>query len=357
MRIRHIRTLDELDAIEKHWRDLECIDGGPSLFQSWTWNRIWCDQVLSTRKRARLDVRVIEDGAGRILAILPFFEEDLAGPLVRVMQFLGHRMSEYNDVLLADPRSSELAEQVVQALPSGLGPRTVLHLRHLNGQSEFTKQLVTQRLAEPQCAYLWLQADPMITDQGMRLGRSKRKTFRWAMNYLHRHFEAEFQVQAGEDFLPAFDELVDLHHRRFSSKGRSTSLVGSTLAFWRIATSTLCNTGIFEIVQLRAGGRTIAAALLAHDKQHYFLLNIGFDPEFGRFSPMRLLLTETMRRGFEDLGCEIYDLGAGYGQYKFDWSPIVGTNYMCCRGGTGPYAKLMATLYGIAFRRRIASTT
>ena len=358
MRIRHIRTLDELDAIEKQWRGLECIDGGPSFFQSWTWNRIWCDQVLSTRKRARLDVRVIEDGAGRILAILPFFEEDLAGPLVRITQFLGHRMSEYNDVLLADPRSSELAEQVVQALPSGLGPRTVLHLRHLNGQSEFTKQLVAQRLAEPQCTHLWLQTDPtMMSDQRMRLGPSYRKTLRWRENRLRRQFKIEFRVRSGPDFSEAFDELIDLHYRRFDSMDRSTNLVGPALTFLRIATSTLSNTGNCEIVQLRADDVTIAAVLMVRDKRRCFSFSGGFDPEFSRFSPMRLLLTETMRRGFEDLGCEIYDLGAGYGQYKFDWSSIVGINYMCCRGGTGPYAKLMATLYGVAFRRRIASTT
>jgi CelD/BcsL family acetyltransferase involved in cellulose biosynthesis len=174
-----------------------------------------------------------------------------------------------------------------------------------------------------------------------------------AENRLHRQFKTEFRVRSGQDFSEAFDELIDLHYRRFSSMDRSTSLVGQTLTFLRIATSTLSNTGNCEIVQLRADGVTIAAVLMIRDKQRYFFFPCGFDPEFSRFSPMRLLLTETMRRGFEDLGCGIYDLGAGYERYKYDWSPVVGTNYTCCHGGTGLYAKSVAALYRIAFRHKL----
>jgi len=356
IRIKHIHTLAELDAIEKIWTDLERVDGGPSIFQSWIWNRTWCEHVLGSRKRARLDVRVVEDGAGRTLAILPLFEEALAGPIARLTQFLGHRMSYHNDVLLADPKSSELAERVVATLLEDLGPRTVLHLRHLNGESLFTKQLLASQWAEPQCLRVLIQADPSITDQQMRFGRSTRKTFRSQVNQLNRRFDCEYRVLRGEDFPEVFDELVDLHQRRFTSAARSTLLAGPNLAFLKAAASKLSNRGNFEIVQLRADGATIAAALMAHDKRRYFQVNFGFDPEFARYSPMRLLLTETMRRGFDDLGCEIYDLGPGYEAYKFKWSPIVGTNYFCCRGGSGLYAKSVAALYRAAFRRRLPPT-
>ena len=352
-RIKRFRTVAELDAIEKVWTSLERVDGGPSIFQSWIWNRTWCEHVLNSRRRVRLDVRLVEDGAGRTLAILPFFEETLAGPLMRLTQFLGHRMSYHNDILLADPNSSELADEVIQALIDDLGCTTVLHLRHLDGQSTFTKQLLGRQVAEPQCPRVWVRADPIITDQHMRLGRSRRSTVRRAENRLRKHFNSEFRVRSGKDFSEAFDELVDLHQRRFDSMGRSTLLVGPNLVFLKAATSKLSHTGNFEIVQLRAGDRTIAAALMTRDKRRYFFVQGGFDPEFSRFSPMRILLTETMRRGFHDLECEIYDLGPGYEPYKFDWKPCVGTNYFCSLGGSGPYAKAMAALYGVAFRRRI----
>jgi len=85
IRIKRIRTLGELDAIEEIWTDLERVEDGPSIFQSWIWNRTWCEHVLRSHKQARLDVRLVEDGAGRTLAILPFFEETLAGPLLNTV--------------------------------------------------------------------------------------------------------------------------------------------------------------------------------------------------------------------------------------------------------------------------------
>ncbi len=73
IRIQRIQTLQALDAMEDIWTDLEHREGGPSIFQSWLWNRTWCEHVLSSRPQAHLDVRVVEDGAGRVLAILPLF--------------------------------------------------------------------------------------------------------------------------------------------------------------------------------------------------------------------------------------------------------------------------------------------
>ena len=309
--------------------------------------------MLSSRKRTRLDVRLVEDGAGRTLAILPFFEEALAGSVARITQFIGHRMSDHNDILLVDPKSSELADEVIRVLFEDPDSGTILHLRHLDGGSMFTKRLLVSRVAEPQCTHLYLQADPAITDQRKRLGPTKRKNLRWQENLIRRQFKIQFRVRSGTDFLDAFDEMIDLHYRRFDAKGHSTSLTGPSLAFLRTATSTLSNTGNFEIIQLRTDDTTIAAVLTAYSRRRYFGVQSGFNPEFSRFSPIRLLQVETMRRGFEDLDCEIFDLGTGYDQYKFEWSPIVDTNYMCCYGGTGLYGKLAANLYRAAFLRSL----
>lgn len=75
---------------------------------------------------------------------------------------------------------------------------------------------------------------------------------------------------------------------------------------------------------------------MAREGPRYYFVQGGFDPEFARFSPMRLLLTETMRRAFDDLGCTIYDLGPGYESYKFDWKPVVGTKLLRLPRWAGP---------------------
>ena len=101
----------------------------------------------------------------------------------------------------------------------------------------------------------------------------------------------------------------------------------------------------------------IASALMIRDRCRYFCIQTGFNPDFGRFSPMRLLITETIRRGFEDLHCHTYDLGPGYEAYKFAWRPAVGNNYCCSYGGPGLPGKLLGAMHGYLFRRAARRAT
>lgn len=355
LRVARLHTLAGLDGIEDVWREFAHANDDGSLFQSWVWNRAWCEIVLHERAGAQLDVRVIEDEAGRLQAILPFYQAMPAGPLLRVVEFLGHRMSQHNDVLLASPGNVDLADETIDALGRDLGPTTILHLRHMASHSSFTQRLLAKGLAEPLCPRLHLEADHTLKDQSNRLGRSNRKTLRWATNRMTQELGIEFRVRSGDEFPSAFDELVELHQRRFASTGRSTLLMGQGLRFLKAVTSRLSMEGQFEVVQLKASDRTVAAALMAHDRRCYRLIQTGFDPDLAHFSPMRILLAETMRRAFKDLDCVTYDLGAGYQRYKYDWNPIVGTNYYCCLGGYGAYAKAAAGLYRRAFLMRSPS--
>ncbi|MHC4268236.1 MAG: GNAT family N-acetyltransferase [Planctomycetota bacterium] len=356
IQVKHIHTLGELDGIKNIWEELERVNGGLPIFQSWIWNRTWCEHYICQGEKFHLDVRLVQDTGGRTLAIIPFFKTALAGPLIHLVQFLGHRMSYHNDILLVEPDNQKLAKHVVELLIEDLGYRTVIHLRHLDQGSQFTKQLLTRRLVEPQCSRVWIKKDPNITAQCMRLGRSKLKTLRWAENQLRKNFNSEYRVRVGTDILEAFDELVKLHQLRFASKGRYTRFQGRNLVFRKDVMSKFDYSNKFEVVQLRAAGRTIAATLMICDKQNYYCIQTGFDPEYSRYSPMRLLLTEVMRHGFEDLGCDSFDFGPGYERYKFDWKPTVGTNYFCCMGGPGLYAKSLAALYRFAFKRSLPPT-
>jgi CelD/BcsL family acetyltransferase involved in cellulose biosynthesis len=353
LRVRAMTSLAELDAIEPTWRVLERHYGNPAIFQSWAWNRAWSEHVLEKQNNANLYVLLVEDGAGRAFAILPFFQRKLVGSILRITQFLGHRMSYSNDVLLAEPDNTELAEAVTRLLTRVLGTTDVLHLRHLNEKSTFTRALLAHDVAKPQCPRTFLEAAPGLDDQSKRLGPSRRKACRLAANRLRKQFTIAFPVMGVEHFAAAFDELIELHHRRFDAARRTTLLSGANLDFLRHVCDHFARTGAIEILRLRADDRTLASALMARQGPRYYFVQGGFDPEFSRFSPMRLLLTETMRRAFDDLRCTIYDLGPGYESYKFDWKPIVGTNYYACIGGPGAYGRVAAAAYDGLFRYQL----
>jgi CelD/BcsL family acetyltransferase involved in cellulose biosynthesis len=353
IRIERIDTPAALEDIRSAWTDYERADDAATIFQSWTWNSIWCQQFLPVNTRVRLAVRVALDGAGRILAIFPFCEQRLGGAAIQLTQFIGHKMSSDGGILVAEPGNRELMGLVTAAVLEDLSPRTVLHLSHLNARALFTQHMVSSRLAEGQCPRVWVEADGNDVDPSARLGSKMRKNMRSIRNRMQREFKTEFNVVSGPDFPGAFDELADLHQRRFDAKRRTSSLAGSDLAFLKAATSELSKSGLFEILQLRADGVTVAAQLMARDRQRYYAIQAGFDPAFSRFSPVFLLDLEAMRRGFQDLGCTIYDLGAGYEAYKYHFKPIIGTDYFCCLGAANLYARSAASVYRMAFRRTL----
>lgn len=356
LQIYQVRSLKELDTIENLWRDLESRDEGLSVFQSWDWNRAWCEYVLRHGKD-QLAVRVIEDSAGRQVAILPFYELQLAGPLLRVTQFLGHRMSFHNDILLDDQENKSLIESVIKLMLNDLDPYTFLHLRHMAGQSALTKAFQSTGRVKEQCDRVYVRADKSIKEQYKRLGRSASKTYRWSRNQLQKKFNSEYVCFSGPLFEKAFDEMMSLHNKRFDSMGKSTLLTGDNLIFLKQATNELSKQNRSEILQLRGtDGVVIAAMLLVIDKRRCFFIQCGFDPEFSRYSPLRVLIAEAMRHVFDDLGCEIFDFGPGYERYKYDWSSEIGKNYFCSLGGTGIYSKVAAKAYQLAFERQMSKS-
>lgn len=257
MQIKRITTFEGLDTLKESWTRLEKIKGNSTIFQSWTWNRIWCEHLIDNRRGWCLNVRVVEDSDGQVLAILPFFEQHLPLRALKITHFLGHHMSFSNDVLLVDAKSTELVHEVVNLLLNDVDCRTIIHLCHLNSNSLFTKELLDRGLADTHSPRVLIKADSNITDQSTRLGRSKRKSFRWAKNHLQRKGEMKYRVCSGEDFPDAFEEMIRLHKLRFASQGRSTMLEGLNLKFLRSAASKLSEGMLFEIIELCSGEKKL----------------------------------------------------------------------------------------------------
>lgn len=352
MQIRRISSFEDYRGLKEVWNNLHDHSDSATIFQSWQWNWMWSCIVLTRLKGALPAIRVVEDDFGTIQAILPFFEKPLGG-IFGLVQLLGHRMSYHNDILMRQTADGELPGTVVQLMLDSLESDKILHLRHLDEASPFTRRLAAAGYAHPQCARLTIELDASASDPWNRLGKSRRSRARWAINHLKREYQFTFRVSRAQELGAAFDRLVALHHLRFRSQRRSSSLTGATVEFLKAICCDPTVSEGFEILELVADGEAVASILLAVDRNRCFSIQGGFHPDFGKFSPMRLLIGESMRRAFEQHGCRTFDLGPGYEPYKYDWHPCAGTNYSCCRSGASLLARTASALYDRAFRFRL----
>ena len=111
-----IRNYKDMESIRGLWESWERLPGGPTIFQSWEWNKAWCDHALHPGGACGLEIRLVEDRSGRPLAIVPLFSRRLLGNALRIVEFLGHRFSPHNDILLSEPGNPDLAHHVVSVL-------------------------------------------------------------------------------------------------------------------------------------------------------------------------------------------------------------------------------------------------
>jgi CelD/BcsL family acetyltransferase involved in cellulose biosynthesis len=345
-----IERIEHLDELEPAWSSIETRRPATPVFQSWLWSSTWARTVIPEIKGARLQSYVVSSDAGDALAVLPCFRASLAGGALGIVRFLGDRMSFVNDLVCASADEA-LAEELVARLGPLLGRRELAHLKHLNGTSPFTRALIREGAAELQCRRLIISREGGDGEPLARLGRKSRRTLNWQRNRLQKTFgAARYRVVSREETARAFDRFVDFHRARFRRRGHATLLGGANLRFLRTVFLELCQLGRAEILELEAGERPIATLLAIIDGERYYSVNSGFDVSFEQFSPMKLLLTEGMRRAFA-LGCEHFELGPDYEPYKQMWRPTGEASYAACLSGPGLVSRMGAAGYRAAFRR------
>ena len=356
LKVRNIGSLQAMDSIKDVWLAFQNLKNGPSVFQSWIWNRLWCECVLATLKRINLNVQVVEDETGRILSILPFFDALQAKPFFYLTQFLGHRLCFHNDILLAEPDTHDLASAVVDVVLSYLGNRTIFHLRHLSENSLFTKQLAIRGLAEYQCDRLQVTYNANNSDHLTLLSRNRRYRIKKNEKKLKSIGEISYQFCNKRSFTCAFDKLIELHRLRFESMQRSSLLEGDNLAFLRKAFEILSFNDQAEIIQLRLNESIIAAILLCYDRESVFVVNAGFDPAYSLYQPMWQLILKSINHSLYDQSFKIFDFGPGYELYKYSFAPMIGSNYFSCFGGKNIYTSSLSYVYRKIFKYRLPSS-
>jgi len=121
------------------------------------------------------------------------------------------------------------------------------------------------------------------------------------------------------------------------------SRIGAAFAdtpLWRSVLACEAEQGRLRAYLLEAGDRPIAYQIGAvHDGVH-FLEVVGYDPDFARHSPGRLLLVKTLD-DLEREGVGVFDFGFGDASYKRIYA-------------TGERTEALASLYGPSLRGRFA---
>jgi CelD/BcsL family acetyltransferase involved in cellulose biosynthesis len=310
---------DRLEAIgPSAWDALVSATRLRSPFLSWTWQHEWVQTFATDR---RLEIRRVEDGAGRLVALLPLCESAPG-----TLQLLGGSdVSDYLDLIAAEGREEEtwmvllqsrVTEQVewrLHAVPAV--SVTVTGLAQLAAACGLGAAVTV----EERCPVLALPPT-WETYLASLTGKHRHELMRKTRRLEREAPDARVTcVSTPADIVARLGDFLDLHRR--SRAGKARFMDERMEAFFRRVLTAFAERGAARLWFLDAATGPIATFVTLEWDDTVGLYNSGFAPDRAALSPGVVLLAQLVRDAIER-GKRTFDFLRGEERYKYEFEPV-----------------------------------
>lgn len=311
-RLAVLGTAGSLATAAGEWDALASAAGSP--FLTIAWLTAW----WSAFGRGRLQVAVLRDAAGRLLA----------GGCCQLhhgaLEATANRHSGDWDVVAVDEAARRrLWRELARLAPGRLrmpglvagAPETAIAREELAA----TGHRLTELELAP-CPHLELPGD--WDTLRLTVSRNHRSQLGRRLRALEREGRVGFRTVTGGDQLDrALDRMLAIEAGGWKGRGRTAVLSDpATEALYRGFAPLAATRGWLRLHLLELDGEPIAADFGLAFGGTGFLLKTGFDERFARFSPGGLLRAEVLRASIEE-GLGAYEFLGGADGYKLRWRP------------------------------------
>lgn len=363
-----IEEVRGLDALQPEW-DALLERSDASVFQSFEWLRTWWRHFGERRGGARLHVVAVRD-AGALVGLAPLWisRERLLGVVpFRRLLFVGHRDTDYLDVLAARGLEARCAEAIAAHLAAHRHLFDVAILEETSDRSRSGPLLAAALARQGFRVRRGLDSPCPRTALGKtweetvaRFGQSDRREIRRRLRNIQKEHRVELEVvAAGPDVAPAMREFVEMHQERWARDGWWGAFADPAQADFQC-----------DVAERLAGRGWLFLAFLRVDGRR-FAVNYGFSyadavsvylpgareasPALARHSPGRVLHALSMQWAIER-GRAVYDFMRGAEPYKYEFDAVDVPNWRTVAYGRRPRAAAAAHAVQrvlVTLRRRV----
>ena len=318
---------DTFTRLRPTWEGLSAADAGSTVFQTWTWCRLTWE--LTPPPAPALRVVLFRSASGEPVGLAPLWLERMGR--ARVLRWIGHRRSDYHDLLIA-PHAE--AEAVVAALRRFLQQHAdewdLIDFVELGARSRLMQYLPS---VLPEAGSLKLErASPGFQ---LALPATYETYLQSLSGHMRRDYRRKHRRMLDDHWVTIDVEdgtvhpqktiagFIDLHQKRMAKK-REPGLFRSAERRERYEAfyTGLTEAGLMRWVVLKLNGniRAVIPNLLHQGMVTY--LNAGHDPSpaFSRYSLGQQALLAAIEMAFEE-GATVFDFGRGDQEYKGRLAP------------------------------------
>jgi len=317
----------DLPRLREPWDALLGESAQPNPFLSWEWMTSWWQAYGKGKKLALLLVRRGSD----LIGLAPLFWQSFTRYRVfryRVVRFLGDgtQDSDYLDLLSRSGEEQAVAEAVLDFIFRRAEPWDLLCLNELPADSPHLETLVRRlnghrwysETVEVPCCWVRLP-DSWDAYLGTLRSRDRTKLRSLSRNLAESH-QVAFSLASRADELPAIlESLFQLHQRRWHLKEQSGVFTAPEKRhFYQLVSRAFLERTWLLLYSLAVDGRWVAHQFCFVLNRRVYLLQEGFDPDWGQAGVGNVLRAQVMedciRRGFV-----AYDFLAGVTPHKLAW--------------------------------------
>jgi CelD/BcsL family acetyltransferase involved in cellulose biosynthesis len=164
-------------------------------------------------------------------------------------------------------------------------------------------------LIRPQAPTPWIALDESWASPEQKLSSRRRSDFRRARKHAEQTGKIRPELRAPDEH--EVDGLLDVAFdiERRSWKGDTGTALADHQAgdFYRRYARRMTRSGQFRVELLHIGDHVAAMQLGVVHRNRYWVLKVGYDPQFHRASPGILLMVEAIKRAVAE-GLETYEL-------------------------------------------------
>ena len=316
------------------WNDIlsQVADANAQLTHEWLSS---CWEVFGDNKK--LSLITVMDGR-KITGIAPLTIATVigkAGLKLKKLTFIGDGLTDYNDLLIANDKREDVLRVLLEFIVNGKEDWDAIHFRNVRGDSpnlpmlrdtlRDTSLTFVERI-NYKCSYISLDCNWM--DYYDTLGKNIRSDIRRRLNYLAKMGKADFiRLHEVDDVKNTMSIIKSIHVKCRRAKGEISWYTDEKrYRFVSLILKRFGDRKWLDIVFLKLNDRIVAYYLgFVYDNIVYFW-NTGFDPEFSRISPGKLLLHHWIKDSFAE-GNREFDFMVGEESYKLQWTSRMRPNY------------------------------
>ena len=312
-------------GLEGQWNDTVDRAGHTHPFLRHEWLRAWWDSFGPGRS---LNVMVVRAG-NRILGLAPLMLETtkMYGVPVKRIQFLHNDHTPKADVIVAE-QADDVYDAIWKTLLDSRAQWDVLQLSQLPADSPTHDQVGRRAAIEKYPTTLWNSDvspyleltnnwDGYLSSRNAKLKQNLRNR----LNRLTQIGEPKLEVLSDPDAIrEARDEALALEASGWKKEaGTAIHSDPQVLQFYTLLADRAAAGGWLRLLFLTVNDKRIATSYSSRYQDRLSFFKTGYDPEFAKYAPFKLLTYFLIKDGYADGLREVDFLGDAE-PWKLEWT-------------------------------------